>query len=443
MTYENIKSIILTILVVTSIVLTWNLWTYQPNYATMENINTVQEVILSEQRELVELVQPDKIIYHYKDSHYGTTNSDEINESLKEVNSWNFFDIENISDEIDNLPEFVHSKGNAEIIFPDVVPIELYKNIIHIEDNKVPNFRFNRIVIDVENTSKDDGNVYFVHYGNSKDQQVHAAHIKATEMNKFESQFYRVSNELDPYFPYKVTTDRTIYLPQNKTKMIHFQYFLDQLDPEQYKDALFNDPSYVQRNDEANSVEYIDDSSMLTVDNESLMLSYVNPAEARDRKGGTPDLLKKSIDFVNEHGGWTGHFRYSSMNEENQEVSFRLYDRNGYPIFNEKGLSQIIQVWGKNEIYKYNSSTFRLDIPLTTEKVEVNLLSGSEIMEFLKAKKGFKPELLMDIRIGYKMIRNPNEPQLMELEPSWYYYYGNAWVQIRQEELGGKNYGLE
>lgn len=443
MTYENIKSIILTILVVTSAVLTWNLWTYQPNYATMENSNTVQEVVLSEQRELEELIQPDKIIYHVKDSHFGTTNNDEINEALKEVTSWNFYDIENITEDINLLPNFVHSKGNIEIIFPDAVPIELYKNVIHIEDNKVPKFQFNRIVIDVDNNTKDVGNIYFVQYGNGKEQKVYAAHIKVEELNKFEHRFYRVANQLEPYFAYEVTESRTIFLPENKTKMIHAQYFLDQLDPEQFKDALFNDPSYVQRNDEDHIVEYIDDSSMLTVNNESLLLSYVNPAEARDQIGSESNLLKNSIDFVNEHGGWTGLFRYSSMNEDNQEVSFRLYDRSGFPIFNEKGLSQIVQVWGENDIYKYNSPVFSLDIPLTTEKMEMNLPSGSEVIEFLKEKRGFKPELLKDIVIGYKMIRNSDEPQLIELEPSWYYHYGNSWVQIEPEELGGKTHGLE
>jgi regulatory protein YycH of two-component signal transduction system YycFG len=44
MRYENIKSGILTLLVLVSILLTWNLWTYQPNYETMENNNVVEVV---------------------------------------------------------------------------------------------------------------------------------------------------------------------------------------------------------------------------------------------------------------------------------------------------------------------------------------------------------------------------------------------------------------
>ena len=72
MKYENIKSVILSVLVVTSVVLTWNLWTYQPNYATKENSNLVKEIALSEKREMTEIIKPNKIIYHFTDAHFGT-----------------------------------------------------------------------------------------------------------------------------------------------------------------------------------------------------------------------------------------------------------------------------------------------------------------------------------------------------------------------------------
>ena len=45
MTYENIKTTILTFLVLLSGLLTWNIWTYQPNYESMENQKTVGDEI--------------------------------------------------------------------------------------------------------------------------------------------------------------------------------------------------------------------------------------------------------------------------------------------------------------------------------------------------------------------------------------------------------------
>jgi regulatory protein YycH of two-component signal transduction system YycFG len=309
--------------------------------------------------------------------------------------------------------------------------------VFHIE-KKVPNFTFNRIVIDVENQAK-DANVYFVNYRNGKDKQVYASHVHTNDMKKFEEEFYLVSDRLIPYIAYHAAAERTIFLPEKQTKVMSYKYFFNRFDPERFKEALFNDPSNVV----SNNVEYTDGRSMMTVDDDLLMLSYINPAEEKEFISNIDELLRKSINFVNEHGGWTGFYKYSSMDEQKQEVAFQLYDQSGYPIFNEFGLSSIVQVWGQTGIRKYVRPIFSLDIPLTTEMAENTLPSGREVLKLIQSKKGISPELLSDIAIGYKMTRDPSEPQVINLEPGWFYRYGQSWMQINPEELGGVEDGLE
>src|SRR5574342_267298 len=103
MRYENIKSWILTILVLVSILLTWNLWTYQPNYDTMENSNTVKEVTVSEKQEVQSLVSPDQVLFHLKGKHYGTNNPVELDKMVKELRKWTFFDVKNVTDKVGNM----------------------------------------------------------------------------------------------------------------------------------------------------------------------------------------------------------------------------------------------------------------------------------------------------------------------------------------------------
>lgn len=93
MRYENIKSVILTILVLLSLLLTWNLWTYQPNYDTMENNKTVAEVTVSEKQEVKKIVSPDSVIFHVKGSHYGTNNPTELEKMINEMSSWVISDV--------------------------------------------------------------------------------------------------------------------------------------------------------------------------------------------------------------------------------------------------------------------------------------------------------------------------------------------------------------
>jgi regulatory protein YycH of two-component signal transduction system YycFG len=443
MTYENNKSIILTILVITSVVLTWNLWTYKPEYEFMDKSNYVQDVALSEQKEVSKIVQPNQIIYHFDFSHFGTTSNAEVDRIIQEIDNWKFYDFEDISGEIKNLPEFIHVKGNVEIIFPDDIPISLYKKVINIEDKKIPDFSFNRIVIDVENKTKEDGTIYFVQYGHSKTHRVVASHIKSSTLKKFHSEFYSVSNQMTRYFPYEVTKNRTMFLPENRTNIKSYDYYLELLNPEKFRDALFNDPSVVQKNVLSSNVEYTDASSMMEVDSDSMLLAYINPVEEMNNLDSSSDLLQNSIDFVNEHGGWTGLYKYESMDERNNRIIFRLFDSSGIPIFNDSGLAEIVEVWGKQEIYKYIRPIMSLSIPLRTEAKEVTLISGREVIELLQAKKGFKPELLEDLVIGFALTRDVDEPQLVNLDPAWFYRYNQTWYQITETEIGGLNSGLE
>src|SRR5213075_2761192 len=105
MKYETIKTAILTILVLLSIFLTWNLWTYQPNYATMEKNNVVAEVTMSEKQEIKKIVRPDLVLYHKQGQHYGTTRADELDKLIKELGRWSFTDVKIYADKPENLNE--------------------------------------------------------------------------------------------------------------------------------------------------------------------------------------------------------------------------------------------------------------------------------------------------------------------------------------------------
>ncbi len=37
------------------------------------------------------------------------------------------------------------------------------------------------------------------------------------------------------------------------------------------------------------------------------------------------DILQRSINFVNEHGGWTDNYHYFGLDNDQKTVLFRLY----------------------------------------------------------------------------------------------------------------------
>ncbi|MBI0578256.1 hypothetical protein IEC97_12870 [Neobacillus cucumis] len=440
MRYENIKSVILSLLVLISIVLTWNLWTYQPNYETMKNTNTVAEVSLSEKQEVQKILRPDQILYHIGGHHYGTSNTDELEEIIKQLGQWTFLNVENYTEKAGNINNLVHGNGKAEIIFPGEIPISLYRSVLNFEERKIPSFNFDRIVINVENSSKDFGTVYFV---SSEHQQVFISHISSALLKGFQKDFYKKAVNLPRYFAYKPTAKRTIFLPESETEMMEYRYLPITLDSNEFKEALFSDPSFVQKSMLPHGEEYTNDSSKMNVYYDSNMLVYVNPTVDSEYTSNSYDLVKKSIDFVNEHGGWTDPYRYVSKDDYEQSVVFRLYSMDGYPVHNDQGASEIKEVWGKNEIMKYIRPNISLDLPLRSETKKMILPSGREALKFLEDRKNFNPDLLKKIELGYRMERDSKENKIILLEPAWFYQYDDTWVQITMEDQGGFKHGLE
>jgi regulatory protein YycH of two-component signal transduction system YycFG len=440
MRYERIKSAILTLLVLVSILLTWTLWTYQPNYDTMEKSNTVAEVALSEKQDLQKIIRPDKVLFHVKDQHYGTNNVEELEKIIKELSQWTFFDVKKYTDEVENIKELIHGSGNTEIVFPGEIPIELYRSVLSIEGKKVPSFNFDRIIINVENSEKENGIVYFV---SSENQQVYISHISSAKLSEFNRDFYKNAANYPSYFAFEATERRRIFLPERETEMMSYKYLPVTLNSEEFKEALFNDPRFVQKSIVPQGEEYTNDSSKMEVNDDSNILRYVNPTVEDNYLYSSFDLVKRSIDFVNEHGGWTDPYRFVSKNEFNRSVTFRLYSIDGYPVFNERGISEITEVWGRDEISKYIRPNIALELPLRTEMQKVLKPSGHEVLEFLQSKKNFKPELLEEIILGYRMEKDPVENQLILLEPTWFYLFDKTWGEITMEDLGGSKYGLE
>jgi regulatory protein YycH of two-component signal transduction system YycFG len=440
MKYENTKSVILTVLILVSIVLTWNLWTYQPNFEMKENGNYVAEVTLKEKRDLRDIISPDLALFHSNGQHFGTTDAAELEKIMDELRTWSFYDVKNYSDEVEDIKDLVHGNGNAEIIFPADVPIELYRSVLKFEEKRIPAFNFNRIIINVENSEKGNGTVYFI---SADYQQIYMSHISPGLLTEFNRSYFKNAEQYPRYFAFEASRERTIFIPDGKMEMMEYSYLPVVLNSEAFKEALFSDPSFVQKGLISQGEEYSDVSSKMTVNFDTNMLLYVNPTGQAKYVENSYDLLMRSIDFINGHGGWTDSYRYVAKDEKRKSVKFRLYSTDGYPVFNENGMSEIQEVWGRDEIIKYVRPNIALELPLTTEMVKVDLPSGSEALEFLKSRKSFKPELLEQLVLGYRMARDTDENKLIHLEPAWFYSYNQTWGQITKEDLGGLLHGLE
>jgi regulatory protein YycH of two-component signal transduction system YycFG len=441
MTYEGFKSIILAVLVVLSTSLTWGIWTFQPNYDKMEDEETVQEVSLSEQKDVKRIVKPDRIYYHQKENrHLGTIESSEIDKVIKEISQWNFDRFEDVSKELGDIPDFLHKSGNAEIVFQDLIPMGIYNSVLKIKDKDALSIQFDRIIIDTKNVSKESGYVYFI----SADRNLaYRSTVTASFVTNFAEDYYLAAAKNKNFLEYSlqtITKDHGLFVPTKETKMLSYNYLADPLPIEKFRDALFSDPRFVQRNYKSSGEEYFDESTLLSVNYDTNTILYVNPAQGNGGSISSDELLQQSIDFVNGHGGWTGNYQYVGLDQLEKTVLFRLYDISGFPIFSNSGMSEILEIWGETEINQYMRNNFSLG--RRVESTEVTMKSGLDVLEQLKKSEDINPEFIQEIVLGYEMSNN-SEGTLIHLEPAWYYKYKDQWWQVPSGGEGGMDYGVE
>lgn len=442
MKYETIKSLILTVLVVTSVVLTWNLWTHQPKYEFIDK-KIMHEVSISEPKEGTELIKPMRVLFHMDGQHYGTVEDGMINKLLDDLSTWSLYGL--TTEKVDRSPkqvkELYESTNHIEFVFPDVIPFELYKGILHIEveGEELPPASFDRIIIQFDQGSHEMSSIYFfateegILYKSSANKQLITSLLEEVQHDL---------NNYDHYEKVTFTGGQEDFLPAEPIELPRYKYLSDYIDPERFQNALFSDPGFVRRDVLTDGENFTDGSALMKVNYTTNMIFYINPSHELEPGIALPNryLLEQSINFVNDHAGWTDQYRYFKIAAANQEVVFRLFMK-GYPVFNPDGMAEIKQSWGRDKIYQYRRPYFILDAPLP-EQTKVVLPTGQQALDKLKSDPDFQMKLLEKLLIGYKLTIEPDNPKVLALEPTWYYYYDGSWQCLDLKEEGDL-YGLE
>lgn len=442
--YETIKTILLITLVLISIVLTWSLWTYQPQLKPIEKENNfIEEKPVVNQKDVSNLISPMKILFHKEDQHFGTFQEAEITKLLKNIRDWKVYDFRNISSSIskEGFTDFINKNGHIEIIFSDTIPLQMFKNFFEIDNKNQLLVPFDRVIINVYKEEQSEGSVYFVSY---KDQLIYEAKINSTHITDFRTNYYPIAATYPTQVEFKLTDSNSVFLPREPITINRLSYYIDSLEVSKFVEDLFTDPNVVKKDILQTSEVYTDGSKLLRIFNDQKYIQFVNPMKLNEIHGQTSDIIYSSIDYVNEHGGWTGEYRFFSWSSEEQKTVFRLFEKN-LPVFNKDGLTEIVQYWGKNEIKEYEHPLISLQI-LLPEVTEAKLPSGEDVIKYIQINKDFKPELVENIMIGYQLVEDKLNTRLVTLQPIWCVLYNGQWIKFDiqdSDKVEGDEDGLE
>ncbi|ATP42293.1 hypothetical protein CSE16_21005 [Solibacillus sp. R5-41] len=440
---EQIKSYLLTFLVLLSIVLTLMIWNYKPEYAFIEEAQ-VDETMIGNTKQLQDVLKPYRILFRQDDQFYGTVSNDVIQDVYNKLSTWDAHEIDLINSNLSDakMNEMLRWNNRLTLFFNDEVPLQVFSGILSFNEKELPDASFTRLILDWTDVSSN--NQLQLLFLNTEKRILFRSTIELPNSIQFMEEIVDPIKEYQAYFEVERDSSLSLYVVQEAMESIQYTYFMDKTSPDIFKNILFGDPGIVQRNIESTQAEkYTDGTSLMTVDTQNHILNYVYPPAESIAPIPSARLLFDSFDFINDHGGFTADFRFSSMNVGKHVIEYQLFVQD-YPIYSSTTTSRIITTWGENRIFRYRRPYYSIDPSndIKTFRTMKQLASGEEVIEYLKNKEVQPFDEIDEIIIGYHLMQDTKQG-LFLLEPSWFIISNNVWTRISPEQLGGANDGLE
>ncbi len=420
MSMENFKTIVLINLVVISLFLTFNLWTYVPDSTSMQNAKFVQGNEGMNQTKISDVVRPTSIIVHKDKNHYGSRREADIESIYKPLEVGELHDFKEISITKGDFLSYVHGEGKVELVFPTDIPFDAVKSMFNMKEKSTDKPKhFNSILLDPSRSKDQEIKINFVSDGdNFKIYEAKLSGVYLKDIVNAQNQFI-VSAK--PYFDYQLNDMKKLFLPDGTTELNNITYISSNLAVDTFKNALFSDPRYLSPITEMSKETFTDGIRSMEIENDRHMLKYKNSSVLTEKTIDNLMLLQKSFEFVSGHSGSLDSYRLDYMNKG--ETVFRL-NEDGYSVFNEDGLAELRQIWGSEEVMEYERPLLSLNTKGIEQKV--TLPSGHVVIASLENNPEIKKQVIKDIGIGYKLSL---DGQVVRLQPIWY-------VKLVEDETG-------
>jgi len=455
---EPAKSVLLILLVAISFLLTWMIWTNQPNFQLIEPPKYTESKPVLE-HPLEKLVAPESVIFHYgKDRHTKALSTDaQYNVIRREMSKWIFLDFSahTLSDE--EWEEIAREKFGVEVRFRTSIPISVVGKLVTFRDELDSKLNeADRIWLYYE---PEEDLVYGLLLSKKEDKVVRSrTSISPKDLRKS----YLATGELMPEQIMKVVKreadaapsshGKTVYwdmyyLPKNQVKMLHYRYSYARVDNEQMMEAFFLDQSLVRQIVERDkTVIFTDGSRSIQYRPEQLAITFTDPSDQKSKeKLPDEEKLQGAVSFINKHLGWMDDFYLESIRESFNEkdiFTFRQY-LGAYPLVSQGNMRidtlQVISEAGQVVVMHRSL----LDLEKYQDYEEQIVMSGPELFQLIRERQLADTE---KIRNAYLAYQTTITDKYVDLNPVWVVEVENnptLYVPARTGQGGGDADGLE
>ncbi|WP_226668676.1 YycH family regulatory protein [Metabacillus litoralis] len=449
MNIESIKSAILIVLVCISLFFTWNMWSTQPYLPEYQDDKFFDSNSISnEKRQVYEVVKPQQLFIHTNENHYSTLDDNHLEDLWLEMQEWEYTTSDQRISQTFTEQKFniwIHGLEEAklELRFFDKIPIETVQSFFDWNSDKDESLDFDRIYLNVPKENEIQ-KVYFVA---TEEMRMIETSVSEETANQFVSNLFNKREEFPTYFGFYSNDGTEFMLPTNELKLKSFQYVTNEIGAEKFKNALFSDPRLVKQDVILSKNRYTDGTRELNIYPNQHLVEYVNPIPFDTNSIQPSHLINQSINYINDHGGWTDNYVLFNIDEFTQEIRY-IMSLDSIPVINSVqesyGPTMISQRWGQNEIAIYERPFYQLkERPISSQPV--TLMSGKKVEELLIDSDNFDDMEIKNIFVAYELGGSVNN-KYVNLTPAWCVELQDGTllkIKETKQKVGGDEIGVE
>lgn len=422
-TRKIVRHVILLILALTSIVLSWVIWTNPARYERAKQVSSEKVQSNQVNRDKGDVILPTQVIYTKGEQQELINNSKSSlpKAAVKEISSWKLSNITRVSrGNKERFLDYATLSHSLMLKYPSNITGKIFNSIYDQKLNT--NAEISQIVVNVNKPNEffllNDA-TYGVYQAKASKQDLKQLRklikqsdsqykVKETIMNHNLINDYQTAIKV-PYYSFSVNKESSSVFTANLLTNTD----ADSIDTKKTKDGT----EYVSN----------DTTKRLLIKNNGFV-TFNNASKANDTEESLKRNLELSFYQMKQLGVQVDNMRYFNFHENNHEIEFRDFVE-GFPIFNADGLDTI-KVAHQAKQTTTSFSIYNLDVPVPTSKSDKELPSTQDMLDELKYS-GINTDKIEDIDIGYERPSTTKANSTVELEPTWFIKYHGDWTSYR------------
>ncbi|MFH5810286.1 YycH family regulatory protein [Companilactobacillus sp. FL22-1] len=426
-----IVELLLVIAVITSIVLSFFIWTNTARYQRGRNIDVTTAESSKNEIPMNQVISPTSVIWHDETDQNLIYNSNEnISLSIQKImGDWKIGTPKLVSKKDGAYyQKIIQGKNMLQLAYPTSITVNSFGYLLNnnsLKDSKTNylNHNFNRILFNLKD--KKDTNIYLANdsnYAVYKAKVRNASAIPIANLVKKANIHLKIKLDIMKHGVFVSYVD--------PIKLKSYSYVISGKEDGEYTTTLFDSNTNGLVTSENNGVytyNYGESKRLVSDHNtdELIFDDYTDTAVPKTQLGFLQRGYQKVVNLQNS----ISNLRLYDANWDDKSLVFREYVE-GFPIFKKSQFGSIQVKFSRKGSTEHFLNKV-LEVPVPSNQAATKLKSTNSIFKGLQ-RAGYSPNDVQDIEVGYEWESETDNEKVVDLKPTYYIKIGGHWKSYNE-----------